>query len=85
MKNRPLLFVILAINTLVPLNAQDWKENLLTARARSGDNVLSLLRRYGLSGYPCNVDFFLRQNKSRHRDRLLSNERYMLPICVAAY
>jgi len=85
MKYRPLLFVMLAINTLVPLNAQDWKENLLTARARSGDNVLSLLRRYGLSGYPCNVDFFCDKNNVTHRDRLLSNERYMLPICVAAY
>ncbi len=85
MKNRPLLFVILAVNTLVPLNAQDWKENLLTVRARSGDNVLSMLKRYGLSGYSCNIDFFCDKNNVTHRDRLQSNERYKLPICVAAY
>lgn len=85
MKNRPLIFVILAVNTLVPLNAQEWKDNLLTTRARSGDNVLSLLKRYGLSGYPCNIDFFCDKNNVTHRDRLQSNERYKLPICVAAY
>ena len=72
MKNRPLLFIILALNTLSTLSAQDWKDNLLTARARSGDNVLSLLRRYGLSGYPCNIDFFCDKNNVSHRDRLQS-------------
>lgn len=85
MKNRPLLFIILAVNTFSTLGAQDWKDNLLTARARSGDNVLSLLRRYGLSGYSCNIDFFCDRNNVTQRDRLQNNERYKLPICVAAY
>jgi len=85
MKNRPLLFIILAVNTFSTLGAQDWKDNLLTARARSGDNVLTLLKRYGLSGYSCNIDFFCDRNNVTQRDRLQSNERYKLPICVAAY
>lgn len=86
MKNRPLLFFILALNTLTTLSAQDdWKDNLLTARARSGDNVLSLLKRYGLAGYPCNIDFFCDRNNVSQRDRLQTSERYKLPICVAAY
>lgn len=53
---------------------------MLKTRAESGDGVLSLLRRYELDAYACNVEEFYRLNRMEKTDGLLKGVEYQLPI-----
>ncbi|MFN0176011.1 MAG: N-acetylmuramoyl-L-alanine amidase [Saprospiraceae bacterium] len=59
-------------------------ENFLIANARSGDDALDLLDRYGLASYSCNVSQFLKINDLEN-NRLKPGASYKLPILVVAY
>lgn len=52
----------------------------LTAKAQSGDGVLSLLRRFGLEAYTCNVDEFHSINRLDKTDGLIEGRIYKLPV-----
>ena len=71
-----LLWPLLILLTL-PVAAS---ETYLEATAQRGDGVLSLLRRYSLAAYSCNVDAFYRLNQLEKTDGLVQNRVYRLPI-----
>lgn len=57
----------------------------LTIRAERGDGVLSLLRRFDLEAYSCNVEQFYVLNQMEKTDGLLQGKNYLLPIRRYAY
>ncbi|PPK86179.1 N-acetylmuramoyl-L-alanine amidase [Neolewinella xylanilytica] len=57
----------------------------LTVRAESGDGIYSLLRRYQLVEFGCNIDEFKRINGLSHSSKLFEGRRYQLPIEVFTY
>lgn len=57
----------------------------LTTQAERGDGVLSLLRRYDLEAYSCNVEQFYTLNQLEKTDGLLQGKSYLLPIRRFAY
>ena len=59
--------------------------NFHTVKAKSGDGVYSLLRRYHLSSYSCNIDYFYEINKLDKKASLLTGKKYKLPIKIYHY
>ena len=57
----------------------------LTVRAERGDGIYSLLRRYHLVEFGCNIDEFKRINDLTHSSRLYEGRRYQLPVEVFRY
>ncbi len=57
----------------------------LLVTAGKGDNVPSLLERYGLSEFDCNVTQFFKINKLKQDYRLKTGVLYKLPIELWAY
>ncbi|MCF8238252.1 MAG: N-acetylmuramoyl-L-alanine amidase [Saprospiraceae bacterium] len=75
---RPIVICfILFISTLV--SAQKETSYLVT-RAERGDGVLSLLRRFDLEAYSCNVEEFYKLNQMEKTDGLINGRDYLLPI-----
>ncbi|MFN0203285.1 MAG: N-acetylmuramoyl-L-alanine amidase [Bacteroidia bacterium] len=52
------------------------------ATAQKGDGALSLLRRYSLADYDCNVDEFYDLNKLRDGAALVVGKEYFIPILL---
>jgi N-acetylmuramoyl-L-alanine amidase len=50
-----------------------------------GEGILSLLRRYELDKYPCNLDKFCALNKITLKDNLIKGKKYFLPIQLRTY
>ncbi|MGB3801857.1 MAG: N-acetylmuramoyl-L-alanine amidase [Lewinella sp.] len=57
----------------------------LTVRAQRGDGIYSLLRRYHLVEFGCNIDEFKRINGLSHSSNLFEGRRYQLPVEVHRY
>ena len=57
----------------------------LTVRAQRGDGIYSLLRRYRLVEYGCNIDEFKRINGLTHSSKLFEGRTYKLPVEVYTY
>lgn len=55
------------------------------AIARSGDDLASLLKRYGLSDYKCNEAQFFKVNKLTEGSRIKVTTTYKLPVEVVTY
>ena len=53
--------------------------------AQKGDGILSLLRRYRLSGERCNVDQFLTLNELEDNANLVIGKSYYLPVLIYQY
>ncbi|MFZ1495473.1 MAG: N-acetylmuramoyl-L-alanine amidase, partial [Saprospiraceae bacterium] len=50
--------------------------------AKKGDGALSLLRKYRLDEYECNINQFYRINKLKKKEHLQLNKKYKLPMLV---
>ncbi len=74
-------FLILAFASLV------HAENpyFFSTPARSGDGILTLLNRYELDEFDCNVDKFLELNNLNMKDQLLEGKVYKLPVMIYTY
>ena len=59
--------------------------NFHSVKAKSGDGVYSLLRRYHLSSYACNIDHFYEINKLGKKSPLITGKKYKLPITIYKY
>ena len=57
----------------------------LSVRAQHGDGIYSLLRRYHLVEYGCNIDEFKRINGLSHSSKLFEGRTYQLPVEVLTY
>ena len=56
-----------------------------SAKAKNGDGVYSLLRRYNLSNQKCNVDHFYSINEMAPKEDLQKNRNYKLPVLIYRY
>lgn len=70
---------------LLLLSSGGLQAEQLSVEARRGDGIYSLLRRYDLVAYGCNIDEFKRLNRLTNSSRLLVGYRYDLPIEVYRY
>ncbi|MEL6846697.1 MAG: hypothetical protein AAFP02_26125, partial [Bacteroidota bacterium] len=57
----------------------------LRVAAERGDGIYSLLRRYALLDYTCNLEEFYRLNQMKKNANLLVGREYLLPIEVFTY
>lgn len=53
--------------------------------AKNGDGVFSLLRRYGLADYPCNVHKFYELNNLKRNASLHKGKLYYIPVLLYRY
>lgn len=60
-------------------------EVYLKVIAQPGDDVPTLLQRYALDGYDCNVTAFFKINNLKEDYRLKANAAYKIPVMVVAY
>ncbi len=70
---------------LFVLSAQLLPAEQLTVVAERGDGIYSLLRRYALVDFPCNITEFRRLNQLRANSELLRGKSYALPVEVFRY
>lgn len=77
---RKLLLFLLLLGFVAPLGAEQLK-----VVAGPGDGVYSLLRRYQLLEYSCNLTEFYRLNNLRREAALLKGRTYALPIQTVTY
>jgi N-acetylmuramoyl-L-alanine amidase len=61
------------------------KDSYLLVTAEKGDGANSLLRKYSLEGYECNVNQFYLLNKIKVGADLLVGEKYFLPILIVMF
>ncbi len=61
------------------------ESNFHSVEAKNGDGVYSLLRRYHLSSYACNIDYFYEINKLDKKASLLTGKKYNLPVKIYNY
>ncbi len=54
-------------------------------KAKKGDGIFSLLRRYHLNDHACNRSQFLELNKLSIKDNLISGKKYKLPVLIYEY
>ncbi len=54
--------------------------NYVVSEAQKGDGVLSLLKRYQIAQYECNIDEFYRLNALSQNQGLVQGKSYYLPI-----
>ena len=57
----------------------------LTTKAKEGDGVFALLRRFELEDYDCNIDQFYALNDMDENDPLIENKSYKIPIRIFPY
>lgn len=57
----------------------------VTAKAKEGEGVYAILRRFALDEFDCNVEHFYRINKMEEDDPLLENKIYKIPIFIYTY
>ncbi len=76
----PLLFLLFLATASVS-GAPDQ----LTVVAERGDGIYSLLRRYRLVEYPCNITEFMRLNRLNNNSQLFVGRSYKLPVEVYSY
>lgn len=77
--------IILPYLLLGHLLAAQNETGYLTTQAERGDGVLSLLRRFDLEAYSCNVEQFYVLNQMEKTDGLLQGKNYLLPVRRFAY
>ena len=56
-----------------------------SVKAKQGDGIFSLLRRYHLDQHQCNKDRFLELNKMTIKDQLIVGKKYAIPILIFDY
>ena len=56
-----------------------------SVKAKNGDGIYSLLRRYDLADYNCNRNQFLKLNKLNIDDELIKGAEYKLPVIIYKY
>ncbi len=56
-----------------------------SVKAKNGDGIYSLLRRYQLADEQCNRDQFLKLNKLGKEDILIKGAKYKLPVIIYQY
>ena len=74
------LYLLLLVSSLSAFETYYY-----SAKAKDGDGVYSLLRRYHLNDHDCNRDHFLELNNMTMKDNLQVGKEYKLPIQIYKY
>ncbi len=80
---KSILTVVMVYMQIAIVSAADI--NFHTVKAKNGDGVYSLLRRYHLSSYACNIDHFYTINKLDKNAQLITGRKYKLPVTIYKY
>lgn len=75
-----LLFVL-----VTPQVSANNNVNLYEVKAKPGDGVFSLLRRYKLADYPCNITQFYKLNNLTSSSYLKEGASYKIPVYIYNY
>jgi len=69
----------------LPTFANETEPYYLKVKAKKGDGILSLLRRYDLNSKTCNLEKFYSLNALSKGDELLKGKEYYIPVKIYAY
>lgn len=78
---RIVIFAFLILISSKSVDAQDYYE----VKAGNGDGILSILRKYQLLDFSCNLDKFLEINNLKRESNLILGKKYKLPLFVYRY
>ena len=81
----PFFLFILLSYLLTPAAKPFVAPEYLTVVPQAGDGILSILRRYDLDKYRCNLDKFCELNKVTLKNSLIKGKKYLLPIQISAF
>ncbi len=81
------IFIIVGLFLAFQIGATniDAEPYYLKVKAKKGDGILSLLRRYDLNHQTCNLEKFYALNALNKGDELLKGKEYYLPIKIFTY
>ncbi len=71
--------------TLFSFNDLTAAQEFLSTKAERGDGIYSLLRKYELDEYPCNLKKFYQLNKLKRNAHLKAGKAYLIPILIYTY
>lgn len=77
------LLACLFLTTNFTFACEDHEFHRVTAK--DGDGIFSLLRRYDLADYPCNVHKFYELNKLKKNASLHKGKKYYIPVLLYTY
>lgn len=63
-----------------PLRSNDTFKDFSRVKVEPGDGINSIIKKYGLSGYSCNLEKFCELNNLKKGDHLLLHKEYILPV-----
>ncbi|MBK7094481.1 MAG: N-acetylmuramoyl-L-alanine amidase [Saprospiraceae bacterium] len=75
------IFVFLILFSSKAVNAQEYYE----VKVGNGDGILSILRKYQLLDFSCNLDKFLEINNLKRESDLKLGKNYKLPLLIYKY
>lgn len=78
----PLIFVVFSSMTIFHPENKPYYHRVA---AKTGDNVTTLLKRYYLNSYDCNVDQFYTLNKLKKGAKLQAKKKYYIPVLIYHY
>jgi len=86
MKKNCLLVLLFFFSCITAVQTVRLKEtSYLSVKAQKGDGVLSLLRRYGLEKFSCNLQEFYKINNLKKDFNLRTDISYKVPILIYKY
>lgn len=74
--------LLLVVSTLL---SNETIKDFSRVKVEPGDGINSIMNKYGLSGYACNLEKFCELNNVKKGDHLLLHKEYILPIKLYTY
>lgn len=81
----PFFLLILFSYLLTPAAKPFVAPDYLSVVPQAGDGILSILRRYELDKYRCNLDKFCELNHVTLKNNLIKGKKYLVPIQLRAF
>ncbi len=78
-------FILIALALLSLADVHAFDSYFHSIKAKNGDGIFSLLRRYNLDSHNCNKQQFLQLNNLKIDDKLIIDKEYKLPILIFKY
>lgn len=80
---RSISWFIISLIGVASIVAQE--DNWYTAKAKHGDGIYKLMRRYHLTKSACNLEQFYKLNELNPKSHLIADRTYKLPIYIYPY
>ncbi len=85
MSTKVFLFICLTFGSTALLADSAAEYAIHEVKAKKGDGILSLLRRYDLQDQTCNLESFYRLNSLKQSDGLIAGKKYLIPVKIFQY